>query len=268
MSAVRNALLSNTVLSDKDKLRIIGTCIPESGQFLNAIPSDNLHLRMENQEFMLAIALRTGCHVTEGHRCLNCPDWIEEDGVHGLCCQKGVIGRAARHKGLNLLLSKSLNQLEIGTRLEPQNAWLGKRPDGISILPWKDGKRLAWDVIVTDSFAITYRQKALVGNGSVAEIAEKRKYDAYKGIEENYVFQPIAFESLGEFGPSTKKFMSVVGKALIRKTGDIRAAAFFRQRFSVELQKPNSWCMREALMIRSEFMEEEDYWDILDLEER
>jgi hypothetical protein len=165
------------------------------------------------------------------------------------------------------LLSNSLNQLEIGTRLEPLNAWSGKRPDGISILPWKDGKRLAWDIIITDSFAITYRQKALEGKGSVAEVAEKRKFEAYKGIEENYVFHPIAFESLGEFGPSTKEFMSVVGKALIRKTGDIRAAAFFRQRISVELQRLNSWCMREALMVRKKFSDEEDFWDILDMED-
>jgi hypothetical protein len=242
----------------------VGTANNESGQFLNAIPSSNLGLRLEDQELMIAVALRTGCKITTKHRCLNCTDMILEDGLHGLSCQKGGEGRAARHKGLNIWLSKTLQSVDIGNRLEPNDLWPGKRPDGVTILPFNKGKRLIWDVTVSDSFAPTYRQKALSEPGLVAEAAEIRKIANYRGLEEKFLIQPVAFETLGAFGPSTRSFLSLIGKALINRTGDKRAASFMKQRISVELQRFNSWCIKEALVrLDDDEYKELDYLDII-----
>jgi hypothetical protein len=267
MSRKRDNLLNNERLTDDDRLRIISTCDEDSGQFLNAIPSRNLGLRLEDQELMIAVALRMGCKVTSTHRCLNCPDMIQENGVHGLSCQKGVRARAARHRGLNIKLARILQSIDTGTRLEPESLWAGKRPDGVTVLPWERGLRLIWDVTVVDSFALTYRQKALTEAGLVAEVAEKKKLEDYFGLEKKFIVQPVAFESLGAFGPSTKKFLKSIGKELIRRTGDLRASTFMRQSFSIELQRYNSWCVKEALVKIGEEPEEMEYLDIMEGDE-
>jgi hypothetical protein len=183
------------------------------------------------------------CKKTSKHQCSNCPDMIQENGVHELSCQKGVRARAPRHKGLSFKLAKILQSIDIGTRLEPESLWTGKRPDGVTILPWSNGLRMIWDVTVADSFAQTYRQKALTEAGLVAEQAEKRKLDDYQDIK-GFIVQPVSFETLGAFGPSTKNFLKSIGKDLIGRTGDIRASIFMKQSISVEQQRLNSWCVK------------------------
>jgi len=176
---------------------LVGVNNPESGQFLNAIPSSNLGLHLGNEEISIAISIRTGCEIVDQQQCANC-----HDQVH---------------------------------------------PDGVTILPWKNGKRLVWDVTCSDSFATTYRHLALSGSGQVAEAAEKRKLENYKGLNEKYIVQPVAFDTLGAFGPQTREFISTIGKSLIKSTGDRRAASFLRQRISVEIQRANSWSIIESL---------------------
>jgi hypothetical protein len=267
MSKMRSLLINRADLSEKDLVRLMGTKNLEGGQFLNAIPSRNLGLFLEDQELMIAVAIRTGCSLTAKHKCLNCPDFIEEDGLHGLCCQKGVVGRAARHKGLNLWLANTLKSIDVGSRLEPEDLWRGKRPDGVSVLPWANGLRVVWDFTIIDSFAITYRRKALEGSGQVADIAEMRKMEAYRGLDIKYIIQPVAIDTLGAFGSSTRVFIDQIGKLLIKKTGDSRAASFIKQKLSLELQRFNSWCIRESLDKWQTDDESLDFLDIMENEE-
>jgi hypothetical protein len=79
----------------------------------------------------------------------------------------------------------------------------------VTIIPWRDGQRLVWEVTSADSFAISYRTLALRGEGRVAETAEIRKLKQYLGLETDYIVQPVASETLGAFRPSTGKFIGI-----------------------------------------------------------
>ena len=58
----------------------------------------------------------------------------------------------------------------------------GKRPDGLSLIPWQGGKCLTWDLRVADTLAATYLVSASTTAGSVAEGAASRKDSKYSAI--------------------------------------------------------------------------------------
>ena len=66
----------------------------------------------------------------------------------------------------------------------------GKRPDGLSLIPWQNGKPLAWDVTVASTLAESYVEAAARESGAVAEQAAQRKVEKYRYVFPNYCFQP------------------------------------------------------------------------------
>ena len=82
------------------------------------------------------------------------------------------------------------------------------KPDGITHVPWKQGKQLLWDVTVVDALAPSRLYAGSVGNPGIgAAEAEERKKDRYKCfVEKGYLFQSLAFEIQGSAGPSSEEF--------------------------------------------------------------
>ena len=64
-----------------------------------------------------------------------------------------------------------------GTHLDPNLC-----PDGISIVPWKHGKFLAWDVTVADTLAPTYLGTTNLRAGAAAGRLEGQKKLKYKDL--------------------------------------------------------------------------------------
>jgi hypothetical protein len=74
----------------------------------------------------------------------------------------------------------------------------GKRPDGMTLVPWIKGQPLVWDVTVVDTLADSYVLKSSEVSGFAAEMACKRKHSKYSSIiSSNYVFKGLALETLG-----------------------------------------------------------------------
>ena len=84
----------------------------------------------------------------------------------------------------------------------------GKRPDGLSLIPWQEGKPLCWDVTVICPLANSYLQSATASAGAVAELATARKVAKYSTLEDQYIFQPIAVESFGPMNWEARKFLA------------------------------------------------------------
>ena len=61
----------------------------------------------------------------------------------------------------------------------------GKRPDGLSLFPYKLGKRLIWDSAVVDTMATSYVDQTARQPGNAAEKAELKKTDQYQELEKN-----------------------------------------------------------------------------------
>ena len=66
--------------------------------------------------------------------------------------------------------------------LEPRGLYRtdGKRPDGVTMIPWEMGKQLVWDVTVMDALAPSrLNQGPLCNPGTTATEAEARKIEKY-----------------------------------------------------------------------------------------
>ena len=118
-----------------------------SGAWLNALPLDQLGLKMSDNEVRIAAGLRLGCPVIHPHICI-CGQAADKFGVHGLTCPK-VPGRRVRHTVANRLIHRALNSGDYMSVLEPQDLSRsdGKRPDGLTLVPRTRGRSLIWDFI-------------------------------------------------------------------------------------------------------------------------
>ena len=98
----------------------------------------------------------------------------------------------------------------------------GKRPDGFTLVPWKGGKPLAWDVTavctVADSFVAATAREA----GAAAERAAEFKIAKYSGLDDKCIIQPIAVESLGPLNETACQFLKDLGRRISAQSGDER----------------------------------------------
>ena len=82
----------------------------------------------------------------------------------------------------------------------------GKRPDGLTLVPWSTGKSIIWDVTVVDTLTASYIQTTSKTAGGAVEIAVSRKEDKYAALSINYNLIVIALETLDPL--STKTYPS------------------------------------------------------------
>ena len=118
------------------------------------------------------------------------------------------------------------------------------RPDGLTLIPWKEGKCLTWDVTVADTFAATYVSATSVKAGEAAARLAANKRDKYEEITHNHLFCPIAVETMGPVGDEGKDYLSAIGHLITKITGDPRETSFFFQRLSVIIQRGNAAAFR------------------------
>jgi len=59
----------------------------------------------------------------------------------------------------------------------------GKRPDGLTLLPWNSGRSATWDVTVVDTLGNAYLQQSAITSASAAETAAVRTRNLSKAHE-------------------------------------------------------------------------------------
>ena len=89
----------------------------------------------------------------------------------------------ARHHALNDLIARCFSSAGVPVTKEPAGLFRtdGKRPDGLTLIPWQSGKgkSLCWDVTVTCPLADSYVCRAAQEAGAAAELAASRKLEKY-----------------------------------------------------------------------------------------
>jgi len=116
----------------------------------------------------------------------------------------------------------------------------GKQPDGLTLIPWQGGKPLTWDVMVVSTLADSYLHSTSHSAGSAAETASIRKETKYSSLPPDFIFQPVAIETLGPLNTSALNFLSEVGHRLTSLSGNSREMSFLFQRISMLIQHFNS----------------------------
>ncbi|KAH0810808.1 hypothetical protein GEV33_011983 [Tenebrio molitor] len=91
----------------------------------------------------------------------------------------------------------------------------GKRPYGMTLVPWIKGQPLVWDVTIVDTLANSYVLKTSEVSGFAAEMICKRKRSKYSSI----IFKGLAFESFGLWCKEAINFINVTGNRLIAESG-------------------------------------------------
>jgi hypothetical protein len=106
----------------------------------------------------------------------------------------------------------------------------GKRQHGLSLIPWREGRCLVWDVTVADIITASYLHSTSVYAGSAAESAARRKETKYTELSHRYEFVPIAMETHGPLDTKAASFLSELGRRITIATPDMQETSHLFQR--------------------------------------
>jgi hypothetical protein len=132
-----------------------------------------------------------------------------------------------------------LTSIHVNSTLEPNGLSRddGKRPDGMTLVPWIKGQPLVWDVTIVDTLADSYVLKTCEVSGFAAEMARERKHSKYSSIiSSNYVFKGLAFEALGPWCKEVIDFINVIGNRLIAEPGNSKSKKLLFRRISFNVE--------------------------------
>ena len=121
------------------------------------------------------------------------------------------------------------------------------RPDGASLIPWANGRRVVWDATTPDTLAGSHLSSTTVLAGAAAASAAKLKHRKYEELSKVHVFVPVAVETLGAWDQEGLDWVIEIGRRITKVTGDGRETFFLLQRISMAVQKGNAASIRGTL---------------------
>ena len=161
------------------RARLLAVAAPHAGDWLHALPISSCGLRLDDEAIRVAVGLRLGLNICQLHPC-PCGTQVDARGTHGLSCKLSS-GRMARHHQINDLIWRALSRAGIPSSKEPSGLSRtdGKRPDGMTLIPWQAGRNLLWDVTVVDTLAASHLPSTSRQMGGAAESAGEKKDAKY-----------------------------------------------------------------------------------------
>ena len=95
-----------------------------------------------------------GADIVEEHTCI-CGALVDRTGHHGLSCRRSG-GRISRHQAANETIRCALVSGGVPSVLEPVGVCRedGKRPDGMTLIPWEGGRSVVWDFTSCDTGSV------------------------------------------------------------------------------------------------------------------
>ena len=155
---------------------------------------------MCNKTIRIAVGLKVGDAICRPHSCEFCGREGDQLGHHGLSCRYSQ-DCLARHNAVNSVMPHSLAAAKIPSCLEPSGLHCsdGKRPDGVTMTPWSEGKFLVWDATCVDTFCESNKHKCASECGAAAAHAEGEKASKYSILDRAYSFQLVAIETSGSW---------------------------------------------------------------------
>ncbi|XP_055336858.1 uncharacterized protein LOC129587244 [Paramacrobiotus metropolitanus] len=242
-------LMSSTEGSDRARAVLLAALNKDSGAWLNALPAPCLGTFLRDDDVRTGVGLRFGLPVVVAHHCIAYGTQVETNGHHGLSCNKSTKGRWARHKEMNSIAKNCCKSAGYPCQLEPTglSSTDGKRPDGMTLIPVRQGRPLVWDVTSWCTVADFHVAASAKKSGILSQMAENSKRRTYSFLEYGYLFYPLVIETLGVFGPAFSEMLHFMGRKIRDITGEARSTAFLKQRFSLAVVKGNATAVLSAL---------------------
>ena len=123
----------------------------------------------------------------------------------------------------------------------------GKRPDGIIVFSFSNGKSLCEDAACTDAYADTNIYSSAVSVGHAARKAEERRRRKYGVLGVRFRFELVAVETAGVYGESTAALISEIGRRITEVTGESRETRWLEQRLGLAVQRGNALSILTAV---------------------
>jgi len=182
------ALVERTLSSAYHRASFLAASTQHSGDWLFALPIASCGLTLDDEAVRVAVGLRLGLDLCEPHQC-QCGHVVDARGLSFVCKRTPGSGQ----QGTMLSTTWSLDllpQLECPSQ-EPTYGLSradGKRPDGLTLVPWQSGKSLCWDVTVICPLAESSVSGTAREAGATAEVTATRKEEKYAELDSRYLF--------------------------------------------------------------------------------
>jgi hypothetical protein len=257
--------LLSTASDNYNRARLRAVASPHAGDWLKAIPSSSLGLRLNDEGLRIAVGLRLGANLCAPFTCV-CGSQVDARGAHGLSCIKSA-GRQLRHSLVNDEVLRAFTRAGVPAKREPTGLIPTSqlRPDGATVIPWSQGRCLAWDVTCPDTLATSHLSGCATSAGSAAESAAATKIHKYQQLSSTHCFTPVAIETLGPINTHGLALLTTLGGRCIAATGDPRERMFFFQRLSMAIQRGNIACFTGSLH-KDLFFTESDSSDLVQID--
>ena len=163
----------------------------------------------------MAVGLRLGVPICELHEC----PWGSQVDARGSYCRRSK-GRMQIHQMINDIIYNALLRADIPSSKEPSGISRsdGKRPDGVTLHPWKSGRPLTWGVTAID----------IVADSHLTSIHHNR----WRGCRDCSC--PI--------NDAGSQLLFELGRRISAITGDAWELSFLLQRISIAIQRCNDVC--------------------------
>ena len=147
---------------------------------------------------------------------------------------------------LNDIIFRACIRSGVPASKEPTGLFLNdkKRTVGMTLVFWKMGRCVTWDVTCHDTLAASQRQITAYASGAASERAAMLKHITYQVIKAVHDFVPIAVETLGPTYNEGMSFLRELGGRLSTASRDPRETSFLFQRVSVCMQRANAIAFR------------------------
>ena len=167
------------------------------------------------------------------------------------CHAGGVLGaRVDMYNMLNDIIFRACIRSGVPASKEPTDLFLNdeKGTDGMTLVPWKMGRCVTWDVTCPDTLAASHRQITAYASGTASERAAMLKHIKYQAIKAVHDFVPISVETLGPINDEGMIFLRELGGRLSTVSRDPRETSFLFQRVSVCMQRANAIAFRGSFL--------------------
>ena len=94
----------------------------------------------------------------------------------------------------------------------------GKRPDEATLIPWKRGQPLAWDVTVPYTYAASHLAETAESAEAAANKAAANRISKYITLATTHHFVPIFVKTGGSWTPESSEFIAELGKRISQIT--------------------------------------------------
>ena len=129
---------------------------------------------------------------------------VDALGIYGLSCRRSA-RRTSRHNMLNDIIFRACIRSGVPASKEPTGLFLNDetRTDGMTLVPWKMGRCVTWDVTCPDTLAASHRQITAYAAGAASERAAMLKHIKNRdagAYGARGAIAPLAFSSRGARG--------------------------------------------------------------------